>query len=82
MNAEQQRAMTAHNAPPGWTVDGDGWYVRAMRQGDLRIDTVTAQRSACHFGFTFGGVVFVRDARHCDDYDRGVITPKATEAAE
>jgi hypothetical protein len=69
-------------APEGWTVDGDGWYVRAMRKGDLRIETATAMREACHFGFTFDGVVFVREPRHCENYDRGVITPEVAEAAE
>lgn len=68
-------------APSGWSLDGDGWYVRAIRPGDLRIDTVVAQRAARHFGFTFGGVVFVLQVEHCHDYDRGVVTPKVLEAA-
>lgn len=67
-------------APSGWTLDGDGWYVRAMRPSDLRIDTVAAQRQARHFGFTFGGVVFVLQVKHCHDYDRGVVTPDLREA--
>lgn len=59
--------------PPGWIIDGDGWFVRAMRPGDVEIG------EAC--GFTFEGAVFVHKPQHCFDYDRGVITPWVREAA-
>jgi hypothetical protein len=67
--------MTAHRAPNGWIIDGDGWFVRAMRPGDVEM-TYRPK-----FGFTCEGTVFVCKPQHCHDYDQGVVTPLMREGA-
>jgi hypothetical protein len=67
--------MTSRNAPHGWIIDGDGWFVRAMRPGDQLIGYVP------RFGFTCEGAIFVREAQHCHDYDLGVVTSLVREGA-
>lgn len=62
-------------APLGWIIDGDGWFVRAMRPGDPDIGYRRG------FGFTCEGTVFVREVRHCHEYDSGAA-PMLQGAAE
>ena len=62
-------AVDNTRAPAGWRIDGDGWFVRCMNPGEPEI------KGAEHVGFTFDGVVYVREVRHCHDYDRGIVTP-------
>lgn len=67
--------MTGRIPPNGWIIDGDGWFVRAMRPGDKHLAYVPK------FGFTCEGAVFVVQAQHCHDYDHGVVTPLVREGA-
>jgi hypothetical protein len=62
--------------PTGWITSGDGWFVRAMRQGDVSFETMP------EIGFCCEGTVFVREVRHCHDYDRGVVTASNKEAVK
>jgi len=55
----------------GWHVDADGWFVREMRGSDIDFNG-----SHPHFGFTYAGEVYVRNAAYALAYDRGEIVPQ------
>jgi hypothetical protein len=59
------------NAPDGWSVDADRWFVRPVRPGDVAIPDDDQH----YFGFVCERKVYVRRQNYCLDYDRGVITP-------
>jgi hypothetical protein len=59
------------NAPAGWSLDADRWFVRPARPGDIAIP----DNDEPHFGFVHEHHVYLRRAQYCLDYDRGAITP-------
>jgi hypothetical protein len=60
--------------PAGWRLDHDHWYVRKMRPGDVEFDE-------CSVGFTHKGIVYLRRAQQCSDYDVGLIATAVLDVA-